>query len=134
MREDLVYQRVNREAQLRRRIVQIIRPFMTPLSEWNHAVPLYLAVLTSHHSSGLDKITAYAALRAMVDEIREARAKFVAAVQSAPAHDRIDDMRISMEQLEKRLCEVVNQYGFENPRNSSRRMPVEARDEMSALR
>lgn len=96
----------NAEVRERRRVQQLIRPFLSHLGRWNETLPHLLAMLGASRSSA-DRRKAAAALRDMLEEIRTARAALAAATATAARHDRVEDVRLSLHRLEARLILVA---------------------------
>jgi len=96
-----------------RRVLQLIRPFLAALGQWNSCVPTHLAVLASRHTSHLEKAQALARLKALLAELSDAEIAFAAATRSGSTHSRVEDMRLSMQRLRARISPVVELFGLE---------------------
>lgn len=104
----------NLEVKETRRVLHLIRPFLTALGRWNSCVPTHLAVLASRHTSGAEKGQALASLQAVLNELCEIEIAFAEATKSGSTHSRVEDVRLSMQRLRARISPVVELFGFED--------------------
>jgi len=105
----------NLEVQETRHVLQLLRPFLTALDRWNGCVPKHIAMLASRHTSCLQKAKALAALKAVLAELGEAEIAFVEATVTAATHSRVEDIRLSMQQVRARIAPVVALFEVDGP-------------------
>jgi hypothetical protein len=82
-----------------RRALEVVRPYLPRLENWNHRAARISGILLSHITIEAEKARQRELLAGLIEEVAAARAEFEEAVEHEPRHSRISDVQAALNRL-----------------------------------